>query len=541
MRRHIFEERWVVTVKAFTTTGICVPKENYMVDIRNRLEQIRAMVDAGQYFTIHRARQYGKTTTLMALAQSLCSHYYVLSLDFQRIGSAGFTTEEKFVKSFCRQLKRKGLKTGMPDSILDEIEEFLTRRDNQAALDELFDTITRWCEISDHPVVMLIDEVDSAVNNQVFLDFLAQLRALYIERKSEPGVKTFQSVILAGVTDVKNLKRKLHPDVEHKFNSPWNIASDFNIDMSLSAEGITGMLSEYEKDYHTGMDTALIAQEIYDFTSGYPFLVSRICQVIDTQLVEAYSAKDAWTRDGVSEAVRRILIEKNTLFDSLMGKVHDRPEMSRTLERILFAGDFVSYNAYNAGIADAEMFGFVRDDNGKIVVSNRMFETLLYNYYLSVDELQESGLFKSGANAKMEFVQDGRLLMDKILEKYVTVFGDLYGNQDERFSEAEGRRRFLLFIRPVINGTGNYYIEPQTRNNERMDLVIDYLGERHVCELKIWRGRSYHEKGEKQLADYLDYYHLNKGYLLTYRFNQNKKPGVTKAAVNGKVLIEALI
>ena len=74
-----------------------------------------------------------------------------------------------------------------------------------------------------------------------------------------------------------------------------------------------------------------------------------------------------------------------------------------------------------------------------------------------------------------------------------------------------------------------------------MDLVIDYLGERHVCELKIWRGRSYHEKGEKQLADYLDYYHLNKGYLLTYRFNQNKKPGVTKAAVNGKVLIEALI
>ena len=75
-----------------------------------------------------------------------------------------------------------------------------------------------------------------------------------------------------------------------------------------------------------------------------------------------------------------------------------------------------------------------------------------------------------------------------------------------------------MYLRPIINGTGNYYIEPQTRNNERMDLVIDYLGERFVIELKIWYGKSYHEKGERQLANYLEHYHLNKGYLLTYSF-----------------------
>ena len=224
-----------------------------------------------------------------------------------------------------------------------------------------------------------------------------------------------------------------------------------------------------------------------------------------------------------------------------MGKVYHNPEMSRTLERILFAGDFVSYNAYNIGIADAEMYGFVRDDHGKVAVSNRIFETLLYNYYLSVNEMQESELFKIGANSKAEFILNNRLFMDMILEKYVTVFNDLYGDQEQRFTEAEGRRRFLLYIRPIINGTGNYYIEPQTRNNERMDLVIDYLGERHVIELKIWRGKVCHEKGEKQLAGYLDHYHLNKGYLLTYSFNKNKKPGITQAVVNGKTLVEVLV
>ena len=56
-----------------------------------------------------------------------------------------------------------------------------------------------------------------------------------------------------------------------------------------------------------------------------------------------------------------------------------------------------------------------------------------------------------------------------------------------------------------------------------MDIVIDYLGERFVVELKIWRGQAYHEKGEIQLADYLDYYHLDKGYMLTYSFNKKKK------------------
>jgi hypothetical protein len=37
-------------VREFTTTGICNPDDNYMVDIRQRLEEIKAMIDAGQYF-----------------------------------------------------------------------------------------------------------------------------------------------------------------------------------------------------------------------------------------------------------------------------------------------------------------------------------------------------------------------------------------------------------------------------------------------------------------------------------------------------------
>ena len=40
--------------------------------------------------------------------------------------------------------------------------------------------------------------------------------------------------------------------------------------MSLSEEGIKGMLDEYEADHHTGMDTAAIAKSIREYTNGYP-------------------------------------------------------------------------------------------------------------------------------------------------------------------------------------------------------------------------------------------------------------------------------
>lgn len=71
----------------FNVTGACNPKCHYMVNIQKSLEEIKKMVDRGEYFTINRARQYGKTTTLMALAEYLKKDYVVISLDFQKIGN----------------------------------------------------------------------------------------------------------------------------------------------------------------------------------------------------------------------------------------------------------------------------------------------------------------------------------------------------------------------------------------------------------------------------------------------------------------------
>ena len=238
----------------------------------------------------------------------------------------------------------------------------LGKRDD-FVLQELFEILSDICGASVRPLVLIVDEVDSASNNQVFLDFLAQLRVYYINRDELP---TFQSVILAGLYDIRNIKRKILPDEEHKVNSPWNIAADFLVDMSFSAEDIAGMLEQYENDYHTGMDIQKISGLLYSYTSGYPFLVSRLCKLMDEQIAGSPEFPDkssAWTGEGFQAAVKLLLNEKNTLFESLTGKLQDYPELNTMLRSLLFAGKSIAYNSYEPSIEIATMCGWDTDCN----------------------------------------------------------------------------------------------------------------------------------------------------------------------------------
>lgn len=554
--------------RTFNITADCKPSLHYMIDITDRLEKIKKMIDAGQYFTINRARQYGKTTTLRALAKYLIQDYVVVSLDFQLISHKDFAEESTFVKAFSEAVLRKVGEGAISAEIRRNLQE-LIGDGQKATLSRLFEILSTWCRISKKPIVLIIDEVDSASNNQVFLDFLSQLRGYYIDRDVTPA---FQSVILAGVYDIKNIKRKIRSADDHKNNSPWNmregneenesllsfddcprdhkepapydLAAKFRVDMSFSKKDIAGMLEEYEKDYHTGMDIDAMSGMIYDYTSGYPYLVSWLCKCIDEDISGSTDfpvRKMAWTKSGFLEAEKMLLNDKNTLFESLVNKLTDYPELKNVLYELLFTGKAIPYNPLNKYIETAEMFGFIKNENGSAVISNRIFETVLYNLFIS-EEYMDSKIYDAGLREKNQFVNGGHLNMRKVLEKFVETFDYLYGDQNESFLEEAGRRYFMLFLKPIINGIGNCYVEPETRNRERMNLVVDYRGEQFVVELRIWHGDAYNKRGEKQISEYLEYYGLKKGYMISFNFNKKKKEsGVKEIIVGDKVLIEAVV
>lgn len=369
----------------FNTEGICNPELHYMVRLDDRLHDIRQnYVDRGKYFVINRGRQYGKTTTLYALAKYLRKDYLVLSMDFQEIGTVEYKDENAFSRAFA-DIFLKALRNTdaeKKEELAHFISCFADRKEN-VTLRELFDQISKLCEAALKPVVIIIDEVDSAANNQVFLDFLALLRRYYIDRHNQA---IFYSVILAGVYDIKNLKLKMGPELEHQYNSPWNIAAEFDIDMSFTATQISSMLCEYEHDHHTGMDIDYVAKEIYEYTEGYPYLVSVVCKYLDEKIAGREGFEDAvkvWTREGIAEAVKLLLKKNLSFFDSMAKQLNAYTDLRQMIEDILYQGRQISFSPMEKSINLGMMFGFLKEEGGCVAVANRIFEMALLNMFMA--------------------------------------------------------------------------------------------------------------------------------------------------------------
>lgn len=504
-------------MKEFNLTGTCIPSKHYMVDITDKLIEIEALIRKGKYFTMNRSRQYGKTTTLAALFRRLKDEFFVIRLSFEGLGDIAFQSDVSFVFTFIQKVTGYMEMIDAPKELIGYWSDCKDYDENYKGSLDAFEylgrKITGLCKLSQRPILLFVDEVDKVSDNQVFMHFLGMLRNKYLNREEDLDI-TFQSVILAGVYDIKNLKIKLRPDDERKYNSPWNIAIDFRVDMSFSAKEIGTMLEEYEQEHHTGMDVAAVSEAIYFFTSGYPYLVSKICKWMDS------SEEAVWTVELVKRAENDIVKnDENTLFDDLIKNVENHTEFKNMLKNIIFKGMEIPFTTSNEWIKLGATFGILNSDGSKTKVSNIMFETYLYNHFL-VEKLLENPELSP---IRSRFVVDGKLDMPKILNKFQEIMKAEYRKEDENFVEQQGRLLFLCFLKPIINGTGFYYVEPETRDNTRMDIVVAYGGEEHIIELKIWHGEAYRQQGIRQLEDYMESRHRENGYLISFSFLKNKK------------------
>ena len=118
--------------------------------------------------------------------------------------------------------------------------------------------------------------------------------------------------------------------------------------------------------------------------------------------------------------------------------------------------------------------------------------------------------------------EDGTLNFEKVLMKFQEFMKKEYSEKDQDFLERNGRLIFLAFIKPIINGKGFDFKEVQISEEKRLDIVVTYLDEKYIIELKIWYGNEAHQKGIKQLEDYLDRQNVNNGYLIIFDRNRQK-------------------
>ena len=398
-------------VKKFNVTGLCIKEKHYMADISGVLSEIMKMVDEDCYFAINRGGQFGKTITLFYAEKAMVgSGYICISISFEGADYGMFESSAAFCQGFLWRV-HNALAYAAPECAPLWLDEGIL------SFDQLSGLITKLCR--GKKVALMIDEVDAASNNHVFLNFLAMLRNKFLARE-RPHHDTFHSVILAGIYDIKNIKLKMVSEgkaelkpKERQFNSPWNIAADFDVDMAFSPEEISAMLMQYEEDFRAGMDIEAVAEEIYDYTSGHPFLVSRICKYVDEKL-----GKD-WSTFGVRDAVRIILQERNTLFDDLAKNLDSFKNLHDFLHSILMRGAKRGFMLYDEDVNLAATFGYVKKEKNKAVVSNKIFEILMCDYFVSKDEKAESLKPPAGRGLYYEITSSGSFNMELCLRKQV--------------------------------------------------------------------------------------------------------------------------
>ncbi|MGL4992249.1 MAG: AAA family ATPase [Sarcina sp.] len=337
-----------------------------MVDISEKLDEIENLVEEDFYFVINRPRQFGKTTTLSA---RLKKKYTVIKLSFEGLGTEAFVDSKSFCNNLLRLFKRY-LKSDK--EIISQVREINTMAD-------LGDFIIELTEGRD--VILIIDEVDKKSNNRVFLDFLGVLRSLYLERE-EGIVTTFKSVVLAGIYDIKNLKIKVRDFADATYNSPWNIAVTFDVNMSFSIEEIKTMLEDYDSEHDILRNKDNISKYLYKFTNGYPFLVTRICQIIDEEILG--KSKREWQIADVNKAIKILLNESNTLFDDLIKNLENNKELYEYIKEILINNVVKVFNIDNPIVNIGYVLGYlIKDVDGYVDIVNSILKERIYNYMIS--------------------------------------------------------------------------------------------------------------------------------------------------------------
>ena len=202
----------------FNIAGPCNPKEHYMLPAQERCQGLSGLLDQGVYFVIHAARQTGKTTLLLDLAQEVnaAGRYHALYCSLE--AAQNISEPER----------------GIP-AIMDQVSQRIQLHEHLSAYpfaDQVttaqFTTVlqrglTLFCRELDKPLVILFDEVD-CLSNGTLITFLRQLRSGYVTRSQTPFP---HSIALVGMRNIRDYKARIRDDRETLGSaSPFNIVAD---------------------------------------------------------------------------------------------------------------------------------------------------------------------------------------------------------------------------------------------------------------------------------------------------------------------------
>jgi hypothetical protein len=353
--------------------------------------------------------------------------------------------------------------------------------------------------------VLLLDEIDALAEDPL-LSVLAELRPGYTARP-QPFV---HALALVGLRDVSSARTRLRSDQESMgAPAPFNVVSASLTLRSFTRDEVAELYQQHTGD--TGqVFTPEASLRAFEETRGQPWLVNALARQITEESVP--DPAQAITAADVTAATEVLIQRRDTHLDSLVDKLHE-PRVRRIIEPIL-AGTTIAMDAYNDDLLYAKDLGLVEAEP-TVRIANPIYQEIIPRalmYLMQVNISEGAASFSR---------KDGSLDVRALLRAFQAFFAEHSEAWLGRFDYQEAGPHLILmaFLQRVVNGGGAIRREFAVGSG-RVDLLVEWKGQRDAIELKVRRGDKTEAQGLQQLSRYLDRLGLDEGFLVL--FDQRK-------------------
>jgi len=492
--------------KTFNIAGPCRPAEHYMLPTQERCGGLVDLIDYWQYFTIHAARQSGKTTLLLELARQLNEEkkYYVLYFSLETVQGIDDPKEgiPAIPSVLGSDIKFHPLLRHIPFSEQIDESHFNTI---------LRESLSYFCEALDKPLVILFDEVDCLANGTL-ISFLRQLRNGYINRDHIPFV---HSIALVGMRNIRDYKGKIREERDTLGSaSPFNIVKTSETLRSFTQDEITRLYAQHAQA--TGqVFSQPVVERIYHYTQGKPWLVNAIaCEIVEQIL----RWEGMILPEHVEQAVQTLILRRDTHIDSLMERLKEA-RVQRIVEPVIL-GESAGFSSLDDDYRYVLDLGLLRYTEKQLVPATPIYAEVIIRTLSSQAqmEIDEPDYLPNSST----YVRTGKLDMKRLLSDFQQFWRENSESWIKRYQYVEAAPHLTLqaFLQRIIN-SGGFVTREMAAGTKRLDLYIEYRGSNYPIELKIHYGEQTYQEGIEKLADYIDKLACREGWLIVFDKRRN--------------------
>ncbi|MDR1728184.1 MAG: ATP-binding protein [Acidobacteriota bacterium] len=477
-------------VRFFNTTGPCNPDDHYMLPPEERLvgAQLGRYISDNLYWVLHAPRQTGKTTFLQNWMREINAGTEALACYVSVERCQSFPDAKRAIPAVCSAIRDSAIATDIPVPDLPEgIPEVM-----------MGEMLASWAAmVAPKKLVVLFDEVD-VLQDEALITFLRLLREGFATR----GVGKFPtSIALVGMRDLRDYITAAKGGVAPNPGSPFNVKADSAVLGNFTRPDIARLFAQRTRE--TGQE---ITDEALDYawaqSCGQPWIVNSLFMRATMRLLPPDSAETVTLRH--LEETRAQMIEARETHLDALGKRLSDPRVKRVIQTIL-TGDLGDFGREDDDVQYVLDLGLVRwTPETNFTIANPIYAEILTRNLNS--RYHDNATPPPASSWRRE---DGSLDMDGLLrefQKFWRRHSEIWEGTAE-YTEAFPHLLLMAFLQRVTNGGGRIDRECASGRG-RMDLLVEYGGERNIVEIKLLRDRDSRKdvlaEGLLQVREYRD-------------------------------------